>query len=134
MEDPYQPPKQGGRNKGTSATIWRKRPRGIAILLILVTLIAGFVAMELIKRHPVVLESAQDRAPAFLREWLQFAWNEPLHPFELGCLLVALATPFLHVDDEKRRGALDRTALVLAFIGAVIVFGWALILVLAVVA
>jgi hypothetical protein len=118
MEHPYQPPKAEGVANEVPSALWRKRSRGMLVLLSAVTSITGISLAWFARGYEDVWQLAEDRAPAFLQDWLQFAWRDPQFPFWCGGFLGSVALAFLHL--EKRI-----VAFVLALIGAVIVGGWA---------
>lgn len=101
--------------------------RGMVILLSTATMLVGITLDWLIGKYSVAWQAFQDRAPAFLQEWLQFAWDYPRLPLYCGCALGAVAIAFLHVD--KSTVLLERVTVGVALLGAAIVLGWAAVLV-----
>jgi hypothetical protein len=118
VEHPYQPPKAEGAEKESPAALWSQRSRAMVMLMSVLTSLTGITLAWFSRGYEVVLRLAEDEAPAFFREWLQFAWRDPQLPFWCGGFLGSVALAFLHL--EKRI-----MALVLALLGAVIVGGWA---------
>jgi hypothetical protein len=126
MEDPYQPPRDGSVNDGSIAGIWRGRIKGIATFVSVVTILAGAVALWWAHRHSLDLLRLRHDPPEFLPGWLWFVWNDlPRMPFWTGLFVSSVANCFLQLEKSV-------VALVLSLVGAVMVLGWGVILVLGV--